>query len=180
MSSTSADGRELSRKEDTMVDSNQIGQRALCESLRTGSWESTASEDEHLSVNSRPESPELSNFNIERQLRIKQACSSITLTKAGGSPHSEVSETNSPPLRDFSGEYNVDRANDLPEPEYDFGSDLVAGPKSAITTRHEASIQGKTSVFWNKYNGPTVEEVRDSAHRGCHLCTLILTTWLVG
>ena len=163
-----------------MVDSNQIGQRALCESLRTGSWESTASEDEHLSVNSRPESPELSNFNIERQLRIKQACSSITLTKAGDSPHSEVSETHSPPLRDFSGEYNVDRANDLPEPEYDFGSDFVAGPKSAITTRHEASIQGKTSVFWNKYNGPTVEEVRDSAHRGCHLCTLILTTWLVG
>jgi hypothetical protein len=162
------------------VNSNQIGQRAPCKSPRTGSWESTASEDEHLSANSRPGSPELTNFNIERQLQIKQACSSITLTKSGDSPHSEVSETNSPPLRDFPGGYNVDHANDLPESEYDSGSDLVAGPISSNATRYKGFIKGKTSVFWNKYNGPTVEEVRDSAHRGCHLCTLILTTWLVG
>ena len=180
VSSTSAAEQKLSRNEDTLVNLNQIGQRAPCKSPRTGSWESTASEDEHLSANSRPGSPELTNFNIERQLQIKQACSSITLTKSGDSPHSEVSETNSPPLRDFPGGYNVDHANDLPESEYDSGSDLMAGPISSNATRYKGFIKGKTSVFWNKYNGPTVEEVRDSAHRGCHLCTLILTTWLVG
>lgn len=46
--------------------------------------------------------------------------------------------------------------------------------------RFRSLMAGVSTTLWNRENGPTVVQVRQSAHEGCHLCTLILTTWLVG
>jgi hypothetical protein len=32
--------------------------------------------------------------------------------------------------------------------------------------------------FWDKQNGPSLAEVREAAHQGCHLCTLIVASFL--
>jgi hypothetical protein len=41
-------------------------------------------------------------------------------------------------------------------------------------------MAGVSTTLRNEENGPTVAQVRQSAHEGGHLCTLILTAWLVG
>jgi hypothetical protein len=47
------------------------------------------------------------------------------------------------------------------------------------TARTRILENGYQTTIWNGNNGPTLAEVRQAAHEGCHLCTLILCTWLV-
>src|ERR1700677_2525056 len=35
-------------------------------------------------------------------------------------------------------------------------------------------------AIWSEEKGPTICQVRDAAHKGCHFCTLILSQLLIG
>jgi hypothetical protein len=38
----------------------------------------------------------------------------------------------------------------------------------------------RTKMLWTDERGPTLQEVRSAAHRGCHFCTMIISDLLVG
>jgi hypothetical protein len=134
-------------------------------------------------------------FNDRPISSLKQCQFDQSLTPSIGRAKSEDSYRYTDQRRNLASVNSVDDP-DLAEDGFRFAHRRNRSPSSHYGSSSGASFQyfghifrphvsrpdplGPYIKFWNRGNCPSLADVREAAHQGCHLCSLILASLLVG